>query len=123
MRKNILLLLVAVSIFAFFALPGVCFPDGCIYDFQNPVCQDGSCVNENILSHLQERSVFAAVIMENIQAFSYLMLLGFLLFLFVNNKDRLLEFQRKFRLILRRLNSHNSFSYLFVIGILNLNFW
>lgn len=119
MQKNILLLVVT-SLLIFFALPGICFPDGCFYDFQNPVCQDGGCVNENIISHLQERSVFAAIIIENIRMISYLMVLGLLFSLFFNNETPLLEFRRKLKLILRRLNfRHDPFSCLFANGILN----
>ncbi|MFA6423664.1 MAG: hypothetical protein WCW17_04450 [Patescibacteria group bacterium] len=123
MRRIVLSLLIVTSLLVFFVLPNflnICFPDGCIYNPQNQVCQDGSCFNEDIMSHLQEKSSFAVIVIKNILPLFYLIILGVLLFLFSNNKTQLLECHRKFKIISRHFSlDHNLLIFLFAKGILN----
>lgn len=96
----------------------VCLPDGCVYNPQSPVCQDGNCLNEDIESHLQERSSFLVAIVKSI--LPLLLIIGVLLFLFSNNKTQLLEHQGKFKIVSRFFSfNHNLFTFLFAKGILN----
>ena len=122
MQKNILLLVV-ISFFVCFSLPffiNICLPDGCVYNSQNPVCQDGNCINEGVISHLQERSSFMVAIIKGTVSLLYLLFFGVLLFLFFEKKAWLLEYRYKFRIILRCfILDYNSFIVIFARGILN----
>ncbi len=65
-----------------------CFPDGCVYNIQSPVCQDGSCFNENLASHLQEKSQFLNATTGTSRSFTifFVLLLSLFLAIFFNKK-------------------------------------
>ena len=100
-----------------------CFPDGCVYKIQNPVCQDGSCFNESLASHLQEKSQFLNAITETSRSSTLFFILLFSLFLavFLNKKKEshsIVFFYQKFK-DNRLYIPFNSLINLFSDGILN----
>ena len=123
MRRIILSLLLLLPFLVFFVLPisfNLCLPEGCFYNPQNQVCQDGGCANEDVITHLQERPVFTATPSNNILSLLGILILSFLLFLLPNNKTQLLEHQRRFRIISKCFSiDHNLLTFLFAKGILH----
>lgn len=123
MKKIILSLIIIISFIIFFASSiflNVCFPDGCFYDIQNSVCRDGNCVDESIISHLEEKSSFVMAIVNNNLPFFCLLILLILVFIFYENNKKLLELQSKLKVASKHFTlDHNLFTILFAKGILN----
>jgi hypothetical protein len=100
-----------------------CFPDGCVYKIQNPVCQDGSCFNESLASHLQEKSQFLNAITETSRSSTlfFILLLSLFLAVFFNNKNESYNvsfFYQKFKCT-KSYSPFNPLINLFSDGILN----
>ena len=58
-RKFLLPLLILLSFSAIVILPSslnICLPDGCNFNNANTVCNNNSCADETIISHLGERT-------------------------------------------------------------------
>jgi len=120
LRLTITIFSILIGFLVFLVNWQFCLPDGCIFNPQNTVCQDGSCVDEDIGSHLNERPQFTTSIIRNILLLCYLIILGVLLFLISDNKTQLLECQRKIKLVFSYLSfEHNWFTFLFAKGLLN----
>ena len=72
------LLLASFVVLMFFSF-GVCLPRGCVFD---NICADGSCLNEDINQHIEERAQFLSITLKNDSVF---FLMG-LVILFALNK-------------------------------------
>ena len=123
MKKAILPLIIIISFFVFFASSiflNVCFPDGCFFDIQNSVCSDGNCVDESLISHLEEKSSFTIAIVNNNLPLYCLLILVILFFIFYENNEKLLELQGKIKTALKHYSlDYNLLTLLFAKGILN----
>ena len=123
LKKFITILSILIGYCIFLFNWQTCFPDGCVYNLQNPVCQDGSCSNESLTSHLQEKSHFLNALTGTSRSSTLFFILLLSLFLAVLlNKEKeshnLNFFYQKFKSN-RTHNPFNSLINLFSDGILN----
>ncbi|KKR48773.1 MAG: hypothetical protein UT86_C0003G0102 [Candidatus Magasanikbacteria bacterium GW2011_GWC2_40_17] len=120
LKKLSLTFLALVTIAVLFSI-NTCVPDGCIFSLQqNQVCQDGSCINEDVGSHLQERSTFFTAITNKVILLGLLIFFGILLWLKSSKKILSPQFIEKIKLIPKHFSfGYNFFPFLFSQGILN----
>lgn len=123
LRRYITILSILIGYCIFLFSWQVCFPDGCVYNIQNPVCQDGNCFNESLTSHLQEKSQFLNAITGTSRSSTifFVLLLSLLFVIFYNKKKESYDlsfFYQKFK-VDRFYNPFNPWVNLFSDGILN----
>ncbi|MFA5109350.1 MAG: hypothetical protein WC458_02305 [Patescibacteria group bacterium] len=97
----------------------VCLPDGCFFNYQAQACQGGSCSNEDIGSHLQERLAFlTATINNNFLGSLFILIVVF--FALLNDKKLLLICNDLFKITLKYFSLvRNPFDSLFAKGLLH----
>src|SRR3989339_843411 len=125
-EKNILSLLILLSVFMVMVLPGsfgICIPGGC--DVDNNACIDGVCVDESISQYISERMLLTGFILKSQQTILFLIIVLSLLSLFNNYLIKIIEtFNNKLCAIYKIFNFQNTrlFDYLIRVysdGILN----
>jgi hypothetical protein len=116
-RKLTILTIIAVLFILSINLQ-ICMPDGCFYNPQSQVCQEHGCINEDIGSHLQERSMLSLITINRIIVLFYLLISTFLLYIFSTRKG-LSDCHSKIATILSYFSiEHNFLTVLFSSGIL-----
>ncbi len=119
LRQTLTTLAVLAGLIVVLANWQVCLPDGCVFSYQAQTCQDGSCFNEGVGSHLQERLAFLTVIASN-NLIGGLLIVIIAFFLLLNNKALLLACHHKFRITLKYFSlDYNLLNFLFAKGLLH----
>lgn len=121
LTKKIIVFCLFVGLFTLMASYQICLSDGCVFVPENPTCQNGGCVNEGIISHLQERASFLTAAINN-NWFQIIQLFILVIFFLVISYSKSVTAQHwlKFRKVIKNHSlEHNLLSILFAKGVLH----
>lgn len=114
------ILFIIVSLFISINSLEQCLPDGCSFSTQLQTCQDGNCVNEDVGSHLNERSVFLSAVVNDNENLLNLLPLFLFFFIWCYYKPQFFGINFKFKLIIKNYAFvHNRLIGLFSKGLLH----